>query len=580
MFSSMFKKLFIGFLIFTTTLSQTCYTPYDIIQKNLVSYQNKVYDISKYNHPGGKELLLLSVGKPLEEYFNTDRYYFHITSSQVRRDLENLYVGNLQNNCTIPNNTITKNQYATLLEDNNIFYLTITFSIFGILLICVIISKYFNCKILNENIKIPYFGYYSKDVILFYFIYILWWVSLLILSFIPNVDILEKLGIWICLNIAFTLLPVTRNSVWVSSLKLSYSKLMVIHRLISVLCLLSVLTKIITIVVLYNYTYLYKDTSSIFGIACSLSIFLICIFSMPIIRKSFFELFYYSHRILCLLTIISMAFHYIICLYYILPSFGLYILDILIRLLKTKKAIYSKVKVFNFSKEYNTTYIIIYITLLKPVNIKPGCYFFICSDKISKLEWHPLSLIYEKNDNLVFCAKNNSENSWSYNLKNLKNTDNIYLQGPYYHLNLKYNYEYIINIANGIGVTPFFTILKNLNDIIQEEKTIIKKVVFVWIVPDIEFLKPFVEYFNDLENIDIQIFLTKKNITELEFIKFGQIFFDRPIINDYVKNFMEVNKIKDTKKVSIISCGSKKLLNDIYVTTTSYGIDLYNESFI
>ena len=43
---------------------------------------------------------------------------------------------------------------------------------------------------------------------------------------------------------------------------------------------------------------------------------------------------------------------------------------------------------------------------------------------------------------------------------------------------------------------------------------------------------------------------------------------------------MEVNKIKDTKKVSIISCGSKKLLNDIYVTTTSYGIDLYNESFI
>jgi predicted ferric reductase len=263
------------------------------------------------------------------------------------------------------------------------------------------------------------------------------------------------------------------------------------------------------------------------------------------------------------------------------------VLDILTRLIKTKKGIYSKVKVFNFSEEYNTSYIIIYITLLKPIIIKPGCYFFICSDKISKLEWHPLSLIYEKNNNLVFCVKNTTKKSWSDNLKNLENTkyifnntDNIYLQGPYYHLNLKYNYEYIINIANGIGVTPFFTILKHINKIINQKNSVIKKVVFVWIIPDIEFLKPFIEYFNDLKNIDIQIFLTKKNATEFELVKFGRIFFNKPIINDYIKNFIEVNHIKDTKHISIISCGSKNLLNDIHSATSYYGIDLYNESFI
>jgi len=583
----MFKHILLFFTFISLSFSQNCYTPKDLSNKGLVSYQNKVYDIKNYVHPGGQDFLLLSVGKPLEEYFNMNKYSFHIASNQVAKDLQQLYIGNLQNNCLENNNNKTNNNITitkNVFNDSNIFYSTITFSLFFLFLLTILSLNFFNCYYLNKIVYLYCLGYYSRDIILFYVIYLFWWTSLLVLSFVynKNEDILTKLGIWISLNIAFSLLPITKNSLWIYLFRIPYTKLMNIHKLISVLCLISVFVKVITIIVLYKFTYLYRNISSIFGTVCSLSIFLTCILSMPIIRKKFYELFYYSHRFLYLITIISMSFHYIICLYYVMPSLILYIIDIIIRLFNTRKAIYSKIKVYD-------SYIFIYLSFVKPIKINPGCYFFVCSNKISNLEWHPLSLILEKNDNMLFCVKNMGENSWSNNLKKLENNeylfnknDNIYLQGPYYHINLNYDYEYIINIANGIGITPFFSILKKINNIITEnDKTIIKKVVFIWIIPDMSFVLPFMDCFKYLDNIDIQIFFTKEDDDyEDESLNFAKFFYEKPIIFDYVKNFIETNEINDNKKVSIISCGSESLLKDIYYTCSYYGIELYNESFI
>lgn len=583
----MFKHILLFFTFISLSFSQNCYTPKDLSNKGFVSYQNKVYDIKNYVHPGGQDLLLLSLGKPLEEYFNMNKYRFHVESNQVAKDLRRLYTGNLQNNCnnkTNNNITTTKNVF----NNSNIFYSTITFSLFCLLFFTILSLNCFNCNYFNKIVNLYCLGFYSRDIILFYIIYLLWWTTLLVLSFLynKNEDILTKLGIWISLNIAFSLLPITKNSLWIYLFRIPYTKLISIHKLISVLCFISVLVKFITIIVLYKYTYLYRNISSIFGTVCSLSIFLTCILSIPIIRKKFYELFYYSHRFLLFITIISLSFHYIICLYYVIPSLIIYVIDIIIRLINTRRAIYSKIKVYD-------SYIFIYLSVLKPIKINPGCYFFICSNKISTLEWHPLSLILEKNDNMLFCVKNIGNNSWSNNLKKLENNEylfnknnNIYLQGPYYHSNINYNYEYIINIANGIGITPFVSILKNINNIInnssENKGTVIKKVVFVWIIPNMTYVLPFIDCFKYLNNIDIQIFFTKDDEYEYdESLNFLQFFNEKPIVFDYIKKFIETNEITDYKKnMCMISCGSESLLKDIYYTSSYYKIELYNESFI
>ena len=58
-----------------------------------------MYDIENYEHPGRKRTISLSIGKPLEEFFNIPEYSFHKTSAAVTKDLEKICVGELQTIC-------------------------------------------------------------------------------------------------------------------------------------------------------------------------------------------------------------------------------------------------------------------------------------------------------------------------------------------------------------------------------------------------------------------------------------------------------------------------------------------------
>jgi cytochrome b involved in lipid metabolism/predicted ferric reductase len=558
----------------TTSPITVCYTSNDVFEHGFVSYKNKVYDITNYDHPGGRNLLLQSKGKPLEEFFNSDEYNFHITTiyDATFNDLSNIYIGELCANSTPTIFPIPNEEEI----DSSLLYLSITASFFIIILCFAYFNKY---VCFQENLNLGCLGFISKDLLFFYIIYTLWWTILLALSFISDEEILSRLGIWISLNIAFTLLPVTRNSLWITLLKVSYSKLITIHKYIACLSLLSVLIKSIVIFSMYDYTLFYKNMSTISGTVSSLSILLTSILSIKPLRNNIFELFYYSHKILCILTIISMSFHYIVCLYYVLPSMGLYIIDIILRAVNTRKAIYSKIKNYSLF-DNSTSYIFVTLCLVDPIKIEPGCYFFICCDNVSKLQWHPLSLVYETNGNLIFCVKNMGKNSWSNNLIALENNDNlytttnVYLQGPYSHIKLNYDYSYILNIANGIGITPFISIL---NDIESKKRDVIKKVLLIWIIPDVSFFVPFKQIFERMINmyfVEVRIYLTKNFENENGFTFINE----KPKIYNVIENFIQENKIKD-KELGVISCGSPSLISDVYKASVDFKFDLYNETF-
>lgn len=562
-----------------TTVISFCYTSKDVFEYGFVSYKNKVYDITNYSHPGGQKSLLQSKGRPLEDFFDYGEYNFHITTSYdaTFNDLSNIYIGELCANATP---TIFPLIPATEKIDSTLLYLSITSSVF-ILILCFSYFNYLKC--FQENLNFGYLGFVSMDLLFFYIIYSLWWITLLALSFISNEELLSRLGIWICLNIAFTLLPVTRNSLWITTLKLSYNKLITIHKYIACLSLLSVLTKIIVIISMYKYTLFYNNLSNISGTISSLSILLTSILSIKPIRNNIFELFYYSHKILSILTIISMSFHYIVCLYYVIPSMFLYIIDIIMRLVNTRKAIYAKIENHSLS-DNSTSYIFVTVCVVNPVKIEPGCYFFICCDNISKLQWHPLSLVYETNSNLIFCVKNMGEKSWGNNLITLENNDNLYnttnvfLQGPYSHIKLNYDYSYILNIANGIGITPFISIL---NDIESKKRDTIKKVLLIWIIPDISFFNPFKQIFENMINMDfveVKIYLTKNYENESNGFYNFTFIDEKPKIYDIIGNFIKEHEIKN-KELGVISCGSPSLVNDVYKASVDFKFDLYNETF-
>ena len=96
-----------------------CYTSNDILNSNkLFSYKNNVYDITGYNHPGGKSDLLKTISIDASVFFNQSKYKFHEVSSKVKNDLKQLFVGQLRDNCTdftsIKTTTITTTRTTTI----------------------------------------------------------------------------------------------------------------------------------------------------------------------------------------------------------------------------------------------------------------------------------------------------------------------------------------------------------------------------------------------------------------------------------------------------------------------------------
>lgn len=478
-----------------------------------------------------------------------------------------------------------------IFDDQNILYSTISYSLFGLFLVFNIINNNIQNNWLNTTLNL-YFCNITKDLFIFYIIYIVWWITLLYLSFMSD-EVLVGLGSFICLNIGFSLLPITRNSLWITTMKFSYNKLINIHKFISVLTLLSSIIKVLAVVILYSRYKLVSNLRNIMGLIATILIIITSLISIPYIRRNCFEIFYYFHRILSLLIIVTMTLHFTICIYYVIPSLILYFIDLVIRLCSINKVIYTKIENVEFKDKSNTCYTFITLSTNKKINTNPGCYFFLSCTDISQLEWHPLSLISDSNNTLVFCVKNMGKKSWSNKIKQLSNNDhvykqiNLYLQGPYLHVKPDYmsnNYEYIINIANGIGITPFFTILEDISKNIKTNKlTSIKKVLFIWIIEDVTFLLPFLHKLETLSDygIDIKIFITKFNINNRiddKYYLYFEIKNYRPNIIDYINNFVVENNINN-KKICVISCGSNTLLNDISTVTSKLNIRLFNETF-
>ena len=336
-----------------------CISQQNIIDNQYTTYKNKVYDISKYQHPGGQPLLFKAKGKTLEEFFYKSQYSFHVNSVQTIADLNSIYVGDICSENTVNNKDIL--DFIWTINDNKIFITTTTKTIFNdqwfsvafpikdkqmaysdaiigwkynntlnieafmlapqlkinpylifnykknpdfllsksisvnndnftisftklidnkqtYNILYTIGNKFSKDKIdkhviynnfyIDKNVKqnskeevveidlnivnfyfliatvslyflfflvifivtnsyyityflyildLQYLGYYTYGSIIFMTIYSLWWVSILMYSFygINNNDILYRLGVWICLNISTTLLPITRNSIWV-----------------------------------------------------------------------------------------------------------------------------------------------------------------------------------------------------------------------------------------------------------------------------------------------------------------------------------------------------------------------------
>ncbi|KAL5813375.1 hypothetical protein ACOSQ3_024135 [Xanthoceras sorbifolium] len=108
---------------------------------------------------------------------------------------------------------------------------------------------------------------------------------------------------------------------------------------------------------------------------------------------------------------------------------------------------------------------------------KNGMYIFLQCPQISPFEWHPFSLTSGSRDDFL-SVHIRTLGDWSYQLYSLfqeailtgaKEYPKIYIDGPYGSASQDYiKYDILVLIGLGIGVTPFISIIKDIDDGVQK----------------------------------------------------------------------------------------------------------------
>jgi NAD(P)H-flavin reductase len=472
-------------------------------------------------------------------------------------------------------NFLNGNTFKNEKTIGNNYYLTIGTSIlFSIYLLCVYFIKKCNVKCFNNSVIIPYFGTLSVVNIVTICLYISWWIASLVYCFMRP-KILVLLGEWISINFVLLMLPITHNSIWKIIFKLPQERLLYLHKTMTILFTLSNIIKLGATVYIYNLKFLFEPGHPLMGTLSTLCVILNSLFSIWVIRIKYYEFFYYSHRILLIFIIVFGILHKIQTLYIIAIALLLYVIDLFLRMYNTKLTTITEIKTIGFD-EYNTSGCILKVKLNKNIKTYPGCYFMVCNKNISIFEWHPLSMVYNENNTLLFCIKDMGVDTWSNKMKNTQLTDTIFVQGPYGELNFDYKNKYnsILLISGGIGFTPMLSILHEINE--NKFKFHYIKTTFIWILKHESLVEPFKNIISNLDSnfIDIQIYITNYKNTIDDFNV--PVILSKPNLTEIITNFASTDI---SYKKCIYCCGPVSINNEVKELSSKFNIDVSSEVF-
>ena len=288
--------------------------------------------------------------------------------------------------------------------------------------------------------------------------------------------------------------------------------------------------------------------------------------SFYVVRRKFFEWFYYLHLMGALIIIGGLLWHASQSWRYITPPLVLYTIDRMIRLSHSSRI--CKVEALTVAVDGSMNPNRVEATKLgfsiggysfkdgdavfEKLKFKMGQYVYINISNISLWEWHPFTVAAGEDEKMSYLHIQNEGESVSemgYDASNVppspqftqllymlaQKVDNnelalqdveIHVDGPYGKPFVYDGYERIILIAGGIGVTPchsiFSTMLSRsmqMADAADKDATPLPKVDLIWVAKDKEMFSLYTQTFRHWErhNADannrfsVRLFVTRPN---------------------------------------------------------------------
>ncbi|XP_059657968.1 ferric reduction oxidase 8, mitochondrial [Cornus florida] len=228
----------------------------------------------------------------------------------------------------------------------------------------------------------------------------------------------------------------------------------------------------------------------------------IWITSLPQIRRKKFEIFYYTHHLYIVFLVLFLFHAGDRHFYMVFPGIFLFGLDKLLRIVQSRpETCILSARVFPCK--------VIELTVPKDPRLKytPTSVIFVKIPSISKFQWHPFSIASSSSvDDQTMSVLIKCEGWWTNALYDIIQTEldsdagqmkciPIAIEGPYGPASVDFlRCDSLLMIAGGIGITPFLSILNEIDSAQSSgRKSIAAKVQLIYVVKssqDICLLKP------------------------------------------------------------------------------------------
>eukprot|EP01038_Epipyxis_sp_PR26KG_P005894 gene5894-8133_t len=241
------------------------------------------------------------------------------------------------------------------------------------------------------------------------------------------------------------------------------------------------------------------------------------------------------------------------------------------------------------------------------LNHLPGQYVFINIPMISEHAWHPFtisSIPINGQSVTSHHIKSMGESQWTGQLYSLAkriesdksittNSIDINIEGPYGKPVNYNNYEHIILIAGGIGITPIGAIYKYLYELMiydltnpskKKELHNIMSVHLIWTVRSMKEANIFLAEFNAIASNELtkifsfHLYLSKESASSMAITANNNIHYGRPNFEKHFSSIIHSNNATPHTVLSFV-CGPKPLIEQIDKLSQFYGIDFKSETF-
>lgn len=347
------------------------------------------------------------------------------------------------------------------------------------------------------------------------------------------------------LPISLLLIPVSRSSPILRAIDIPFEQAVKYHIWLGHLTMAMLLGHVSIFIGIFAYkhhmvklvTWPPTGVSYLAGLIAFVAGSLMWITALPLIRRRFFNAFYYTHQ-LYILFFAFLVYHVGVTTagYYIGGVF-LYLLDRFFRVHQSRKKM-----LISSAKILSNDVVELKIPKLPSMEHSALSFIFINIPSISPLEWHPFSVASSPLDEtaITLYVKPFGITSWTQHLHTLvtrstkKNgsgcpfAQKFSMEGPYGHeSNFFLRYKTLLLVAGGIGITPFLAMISDILHRYEAAHTYLPQHVhFTWIVPtsaDLHILQQLAptSIFPQLQSsnltIVVDVYVTRDNAIRPEF---------------------------------------------------------------